>query len=296
LTFIAVDWGTTSLRAYVCDEYARSHGFTRADAGIQSRQGSFAETLTTVIAALPEVAASPVLMAGMIGSRQGWQEAAYVETPCDVAQISQHLAEVPNDLGRVIKIIPGLCDLSGAAPDVMRGEETQLLGLLQRYGRRFETICLPGTHCKWVHTRGGDILGFKTYMTGELFQILCAHSLLGRLMTDTTEDVWSAFDHGLELADSTGHLLTHLFSARTLPLFERMPAAHLRSYLSGMLIGHEIRAATSATVGPVALLGNRKLAARYQRALSRRKIAHEFFEETIILEGFAVIARAAGFI
>jgi 2-dehydro-3-deoxygalactonokinase len=234
-------------------------------------------------------------MAGMIGSRQGWQEAAYVETPCNVAQLSQHLADVPNELGRPIKIIPGLCDLSGVAPDVMRGEETQLLGLMQRHGHRFGTICLPGTHCKWVHTRGADILGFKTYMTGEVFQILSTHSLLGRLMTDAAEDVWSAFDQGLEIADSAGHLLNHLFSARTLRLFERMPASGVRSYLSGLLIGHEIRAATASTAGgPVALLGDPKLAARYQRALSRRKIAHELFEEAIILEGFAVIARSAG--
>jgi 2-dehydro-3-deoxygalactonokinase len=293
-SFIAVDWGTTSLRAYLCNALTAPVATQKINAGIQSRHGTFETTLIDAIADLPAVAGAPVLMAGMIGSRQGWLEAPYVETPCTVARLAQHLTDVPNAMGRIVKIVPGLCDLSGFAPDVMRGEETQLLGLLQRHAHRFETVCMPGTHCKWVQMSATDIVGFKTYMTGEVFHLLCQHSILSRLMVDGRDDEqWSSFDQGLEIADSSGHLLNHLFSARTLGLFERMPADHIRTYLSGMLIGHEIRAAAATIRGPVALVGDRHLTSRYQRALSRLHIAHELVEEDIIVAGLTVIARAA---
>jgi len=296
-SFIAVDWGTTALRAYLCNQAGQALATIKINAGIQSRQGAFEETLREAIAGLSTDGAAPVLMAGMIGSRQGWREAAYVETPCDVARLALHLTDVPNGLGRTIAIVPGLADLSGPAPDVMRGEETQLLGLLQRQNRRFATVCMPGTHCKWVHMSATEILGFQTFMTGEMFQLLCDHSILSRLMAPTAGGAAGpAFDRGLDMAGTSGALLHQLFSARTLCLFDRLPAADIRSYLSGMLIGHEVRAAAASIRGPVALVGERRLTAFYERALARLGIAQERIDEDIVVEGLAIIARAAGFV
>jgi 2-dehydro-3-deoxygalactonokinase len=294
-SFIAVDWGTTTLRAYLCNESGQPLASCKLNAGIQIRQGSFEDTLGEAIAGLPGSGSAPVLMAGMIGSRQGWLEAAYVETPCDVARLALYLTDVPNTLGRVIKIVPGLADLSGPAPDVMRGEETQLLGLLQRQPRRFATVCMPGTHCKWVHLSATEILSFQTFMTGEIFQLLCAHSILSRLMeTGEDHDVWPSFDRGLDMGGVPGHLLQQIFSARTLCLFDRLPAPDIRPYLSGLLIGHEVRAAATAIAGPVALVGDRRLTAFYERALARLGIAQERIADDIAVDGLAVLARAAG--
>jgi 2-dehydro-3-deoxygalactonokinase len=296
-SFIAVDWGTTALRAYLCNESGQAVATIKINAGIQSRQGSFEATLREAIAGLPAQDAAPVLMAGMIGSRQGWREAAYVETPCNVARLAMQLTDVPNTLGRIVAIVPGLADLSGPAPDVMRGEETQLLGLLQRQQRRFATVCMPGTHCKWVHMSATEILGFQTFMTGEIFQLLCDHSILSRLMeADEGHDPWPSFDQGLDMAGASGHLLHQLFSARTLCLFDRLPASNIRSYLSGMLIGHEVRAAAAASRGPVALVGDRRLTVLYEHALARFGLAPERIDEDIVVEGLAVVARAAGYL
>ncbi|MBV9635861.1 MAG: 2-dehydro-3-deoxygalactonokinase [Methylobacteriaceae bacterium] len=293
---IAVDWGTTSLRAYRLDGGGRTIASTRSEHGIQTRQGGFEATLGSVIVELKAADDAPVLMAGMIGSRQGWVEAPYIETPCDVRRLAQQLTDIPTALHRPVKIVPGLCDLSRDAPDVMRGEEAKLLGLLGGAGARFETICMPGTHCKWASAREGQVLGFLTYMTGEVFAVLCEHSILGRLMQPgepPEADDWQTFDRGVEHSSDRDHLLHHLFSVRTLGLFDRLPATGLKSYLSGLLVGHEIRSAAFGARGPVALLGDRRLTARYERALSRLELAHERVEEDIIVKGLAAIARSA---
>ena len=235
-------------------------------------------------------------MAGMIGSRQGWVEAPYLETPCDGERLAGQLTDVPTSLGRTVRIVPGLCDLSGPAPDVMRGEETKLFGLLSGEGRRFETVCMPGTHCKWARAAGGRILGFKTYMTGEVFGVLREHTILGRLMGGGGSDAehQEAFDQGLAQAGDPDHLLHHLFSVRTLGLFDKLPATALESYLSGLLIGHETRSAGAGTRGPVALLGDHRLTARYRRALEHLGLRVEDGDEDIVIAGLAAIGRAAG--
>jgi 2-dehydro-3-deoxygalactonokinase len=297
---IAVDWGTTSLRAYVVDPHGRILDSNKSGQGIQSRKGDFEATLGGVINALDADDDAPVLMAGMIGSRQGWIEAPYIETPCDVQRIARQLTDVGTSLGRPVKIVPGLCDLSGPAPDVMRGEETKLLGLFGAgEGGRFETVCMPGTHGKWVAAKDGRILGFKTYMTGEVFGLLCEHSILGRLMpaSDAADEAdWQAFDTGLARAGDADHLLHQIFSARTLGLFDRLPAASLKSYLSGLLIGHETCAASAGARGPVALIGDARLAARYERALSKLGVPHERADEDIVIAGLAMVARSAGLV
>jgi 2-dehydro-3-deoxygalactonokinase len=299
--FVGVDWGTTSLRAYAVSGRGAVLYSTEAEHGIQSRQGEFEATLAEVLRRLPESDGVPVLMAGMIGSQQGWVEAPYVETPCSAQTLVQRLTDVPTALGRPVKIVPGVAHLGRGVPDVMRGEETQLLGLVSRgdlhAGSR--VVCMPGTHCKWVRLQDGLIVDLRTYMTGELFKLLSERSLLGRLMSPNGEDDaddWQAFDRGLDRAGAPGHLLHHLFGVRTEGLFKRQPPTALKSYLSGILIGHEVDAARSdlAPGETVTLVGDGRLTVRYQRALQSRGVGYESAPQDIIVSGLARIAQAAG--
>ena len=301
--FVAVDWGTTSLRAYAVAADGRVLARTASAHGIQSRQGDFEATLGQALEALPGSGTAPVLMAGMIGSQQGWVEAPYVETPCSADVLARRLTDVPTvSLARPVKIVPGVAHLARGVPDVMRGEETQLLGLIQLDGLQAgsHVVCMPGTHCKWVRLHDGVIVEFSTYMTGELFKLLSEQSILGRLMVrngDADVDDWAGFDAGIDRVQrESGHLMHQLFAVRTEGLFKRRPATALKSYLSGLLIGHELQAALQdvPASAPVVLVGDDRLTARYQRGLERRGVAVRHAPQDIVVAGLASIARAAG--
>jgi 2-dehydro-3-deoxygalactonokinase len=298
-TFVAVDWGTSALRAYTCAADGRILATFRSMGGILNRTETFEARLASALTALEAPPGAAVVMAGMIGSRQGWIEAPYAETPCSVEEITRRLTAVPNALARSIWIVPGLCDSAGPAPDVMRGEETQLLGLIHRRLTN-ANVCLTGTHCKWARVEDGAIRRFKTYMTGELFQVLCQHSILGRLMPaveDNEEAAWEAFDRGLASAERGGCLLNDLFAVRTLGLFDRLPAPSLKSYLSGLLIGHEIAAAAPESAGEtVTIVGENRLAQNYGRALARRGLAVELVDEAVVVDGLRLVAGVAGIV
>src|SRR5262249_746446 len=153
----------------------------------------------------------------------------------------RHLAAVDaGELG-IVRLVPGLMHRgSDGAPDVMRGEETQLIGLAGRLGDSPQIVVLPGTHSKWAVIEGGRILSFATYLTGELFGLLVERSILGRLMTERADDP-AAFDRGVARTAIDGHaILGSLFSARSLGLLGDLPGSSLYSYLSGLLIGAEI--------------------------------------------------------
>ncbi len=295
-TFVGVDWGTSSLRAYLVDADGKILSTHRSSAGIQQQQGAFETTLKAALIELSAPEHVPVLMAGMIGSRQGWVEAPYAETPCDAKSLATGLADVPNTLGRTVRIVPGLCDLSGAAPDVMRGEETQLLGLLRDFPHAYSAVVMPGTHSKWVRVQDGRILGFATYMTGEMFKVLKDHSILGRLMPADSADDPDAFDQGVDHAGLSGHFLHHIFSARTFGLLDRLPVSSLKSYLSGLVIGHEVRAGISGVKGPVAIVADPALTALYTQALHRIGCASKAAPDHIVLRGLSLIASAAGLV
>jgi 2-dehydro-3-deoxygalactonokinase len=170
----------------------------------------------------------------------------------------------------------------GRKPNVMRGEETQVFGALslvpQLFGGASEGIVvLPGTHSKWVHVKEGRIVSFMTFMTGEMYAVLRQHSILGRLMQDDDATDPEGFELGLSEAgeDDMGSLLSSLFNVRTLGLTQRLKPSQLGDYLSGLLIGHEIREARRFCVAqlgterPLALIGAEDLCRRYTLALSR---------------------------
>jgi 2-dehydro-3-deoxygalactonokinase len=261
---IAVDWGTSSLRAAriasdgsVLEERSSDRGILSVPAGgfpavLQQTCGDWL--------ALPQALC---LVSGMAGSRQGWHEAPYCACPADRAALVQKLAWVVP--GR-IAIVPGLwLDFLGT-PDVMRGEEVQVLGALDLLDLQEGTFVLPGTHSKWVRAWDGRVQTFATFMSGECYALLRQHSILARTMPAEDGPLQpDAFLRGVRHAQQARSLLHAAFSARTLALFDRMPQAELPSYLSGLVIGEELRVRALRT--GVVLIGSPALTERYTLAL-----------------------------
>ena len=298
---LAVDWGTTALRGAllaadgtVLAEHAAPRGLLSIPPG--GWAAAFEAEFGAWRAAHPGL---PCLMAGMVGSRQGWVEAAYCPCPAGAADLAAHLLWVQP--GRVA-IVPGLSTEQGGLPDVMRGEETQVIGALQLLGlgdTAQATMVLPGTHSKWVTVQAGRITGFATHLTGECYALLRQQSILARtLPADDAAWVPEAFDRGLAQARQPGGLLHHLFSVRTLALFDRLDAAGLACYLSGLVIGEELRAqlatdrllAESASAQPVVLIGSAALTARYQRALAAWSVPTQVMGAEATWFGLAALA------
>ena len=265
---IVVDWGTTNCRAF------RLHGgaiVERATApGILGvPPGGFGTALRTAIAPWLAAGETRVLLAGMVGSRQGWVEAPYLPCPADPADLAAAVIAIPFE-GATLRLVPGLSatDADGV-PEVMRGEEVQLFGALKQMGAHTgpeALICLPGSHSKWVRITGGRIAGFQTHLTGEAFAALRGHTILGRLMQDAPHHP-EAFARGVDRAAQPGGLLHHLFGVRALGLFGQLPEDQAASFLSGLLIGHEVRAAQPS--GPIHLIGTPALTTSYAAAIAQ---------------------------
>jgi 2-dehydro-3-deoxygalactonokinase len=290
---IAVDWGTSSFRAYRLDAQGRILDRRVAPRGILTVEaGGFATVLNQEIHHWLDDEPGAVFMSGMIGSRQGWAEVPYLGCPIDLASIARACGMVEWDGGRRAFIVPGLsCRDAHAVPDVMRGEETQILGAAEELGAD-AVVCLPGTHSKYARVSDGRIVEFTTHMTGEVFGALWRHSILGRLGGAETVTDEGVFDAGVDRSAHGQGLLHHLFGVRTRGLFQEIPAAALASYLSGLLIGHEIRAAAPAAA--VAVIGEAALARLYRRAFARCGIEARLIAGEPAPRGLWAIARAMG--
>jgi 2-dehydro-3-deoxygalactonokinase len=264
---IAIDWGTTSFRAYRLDSKGAILDARAAAKGILAvPAGKFPEVLQEQIGDWQDE--TPVVMSGMVGSRQGWIEAPYVPCPAGLDDIARAMREVRKG----IWIAPGVsCADAQGVPDVMRGEETQVLG-----AEREGLICLPGTHSKWVEVKRGRIERFSTHVTGELYAVLKQHSILGRMIAEGAPDA-GAFREGIERSGQPGGLLHHLFGVRTRGLMGELGVAASASYLSGLLIGHELR---SLSVRKMYLLGAAELTQTYARAAEALGIETEVLEPT----------------
>jgi len=290
---IAVDLGTSSFRAYRLDAQGRLLDRRVAPRGILTVEaGGFATVLIEEIGRWLDDEPGAVFMSGMIGSRQGWTEVPYLACPVDLEAIARTCSAVEWGSGRRAFIVPGFsCRDAQGVPDVMRGEETQILGAIEELGTE-AVVCLPGTHSKYVRVSNGHIADFTTHMTGEVFGVLWRHSILGRLSdTETVEDE-AAFDAGVDRSVQGQGLLHHLFGVRTRGLFKEIPAAGLASYLSGLLIGHEIHSA--APSAPVAVIGEASLTRLYGRAFVRCGIEARLIADEPAPRGLWAIARAMG--
>lgn len=278
---IGLDWGTSSLRGYLMADDGSVLAAAAQPWGIRHLPaGGWAAALTGIAGEWrSREPAVPVVAAGMVGSRQGWREAPYVECPADAAAIAGGLVAFASEAG-LIHLVPGVIQ-RGPLPNVLRGEETQIFGAVARESALAadSLIVLPGTHSKWVRVCVGRIKNFDTYMTGELFAVLREHSLLGAPARDAAAGVVddktkrAAFARGLAVARESGPagVAGRLFTARSLYLTGELPPATTVDYLSGLLVGEEIRSALAAcgggTLPPIVLVGDDDLCTRYREAL-----------------------------
>ncbi|RJT45420.1 2-dehydro-3-deoxygalactonokinase [Rahnella woolbedingensis] len=262
--WIAIDWGTSNFRAFLMDENRCTDSVSAPCGLMQVHDRQFAAALQTLIQPwLDQSPQLPVLMAGMVGSQQGWCEAPYVSLPAGGEQLARHTAEITTPWGSPCRIVPGACcDSTFGLPDVMRGEEVQLIGLAALYPQADHCVILPGTHSKHAELHQGKILRFSTYMTGEIYAVMLGHSLLGRDLPQAVEDD-AAFTLGVQNARLAPCLSNALFSARTLRLNGTLTPAQVPGYLSGLLIGAELLQLPAKEAW---IVGSPTLNGRYHRA------------------------------
>jgi len=299
VAMIAVDWGTTNRRAWalgrhgeVLDERGDGEGL------LAVKQGAFAKSFADFTAHwLRTDRVLPVLMCGMVGSKMGWIEVPYIAAPADLARLSRNLHAVPFEGKARIAIVPGVsCEHKGV-PDVMRGEECQVLAVLAQRKLNEACLLLPGTHSKWVQVREGQLASFRTYMTGEIYNALTSSGTLAQLMEKGEVDN-EAFLKGLERAreDGSGALSHLLFGVRTLGLFDKLPRSALASYLSGLLIGTEMKDALAWTgTRQVIAVGSPKLLENYRIGAQLFGLTFEAHDNSALLPpALHMIARDAG--
>ncbi|MEO9573408.1 MAG: 2-dehydro-3-deoxygalactonokinase [Tateyamaria sp.] len=277
-SWIAVDWGTSHLRAWLMRGDGTVVERRQSDAGMGALDRSdFEPALRALVGdALP----APVLACGMVGSRQGWAEAPYATAPCSPPGAGEAV-QVP---GVDVRILPGVKQTKPA--DVMRGEETQIAGYLATNPGFDGVICLPGTHTKWVHISAGEIVSFRTAMTGEMFALLSTQSVLRH----SVGKGWDAasFASGVSQALSRPEgLAASLFSLRAEGLLDGLNPDAARARLSGLLIGAELAAMRPYWLGQqVALIGAESLSRAYADALAMQSVpCHSAGVEDMTLAG-----------
>jgi len=293
---IGLDWGTTSCRAYLIGAESVLARIADGPGILRVENKAFGVALRAMIGGwITAHGKLPVVLSGMIGSRQGWLEAPYVRCPAGAADIVASLAKIEY-AEFDISLVPGLSTENDVMPDVMRGEETQILGALALSGGADGVFLLPGTHSKWAEVCAGRIVSFRTFMTGEVFSALKDHTILGRLMCDSAPDA-EAFARGVHegaALDSAGALLNRIFAARSYGLFDRLADTALSDFLSGLLIGAEIAAAMACAQNSIAVVAGPTLAQRYTDALRLMSHASKLAPEDCVAAGHRHIARAAG--
>ncbi len=248
--YVAVDWGTTSFRLWLMSKSGDIIGERRSGEGMTTAMRTgFPDVLASHLSALSAPADLPVVICGMAGARQGWVEAGYVDVPADLADVLKGAVRVPGEAAD-IRILPGLAQRSQDTPDVMRGEETQLLGALSAdYSAGEQLVCMPGTHSKWVSVSNLKVTGFSTFMTGELFDVISKHSILSHAVESAeafTGDL-PAFQSAVAESYNNPQMVTNrLFTVRSGQLLHGLSATDAKAKLSGTMIGLEIAGAHSS--------------------------------------------------
>ena len=297
---IAIDWGTSSFRAYlmsgtgdILDEVASGDGIGAVAAG------AYPATLRRLVGKWLGARALPIIASGMVGSRHGWREAAYVNCPAGPRDVASHLAEVEAD-GRRVVLAPGLSHVDEAGtPDVMRGEETEIFGLADAGAR---LIVLPGSHSKWAQVEGDRVIAFKTFVTGELFAALRDHTVAGAFAKvapmKTPGDAFAlGVERGAAAAACQGKsgVIGLMFGARSLPLMGRLAEDDAGEYLSGLLIGAEIGEARRLYPGEEPqVAGAEALVERYLAAFDALGIPARAAPPRAAARGLFRIARDGG--
>jgi 2-dehydro-3-deoxygalactonokinase len=296
---IGLDWGTSSLRAYLYDTTGKVVASRQQAWGIRHLpEGGFTAAWQAITKDWPACVA---VAAGMVGSRQGWREVPYVDVPADTASIAQGMLRIEAEAGRELWIAPGLCRKQPA--DVMRGEETQIIGALALHPDYQANACfvLPGTHSKWATVLDGRIVAFDTVMTGELYALLTKHSILGAGLPAETTRPFSphAFLRGLHAVKESREqgVFSRLFSTRALMLAGQLSAEEVPDFLSGLMIGEEFRIARVRDHGretPLCLIGDASLCQRYIVAATHFGYAEPTVIDDAAAQGLWQLASTAG--
>ena len=295
---IGIDWGTSSFRAYLIGSEGEVLDRISTSEGIMHLDGQpFEGVLNSNISSWMARGTIPIIASGMITSRNGWVETSYVRLPLGADASSAALS--PHELGNgaYIYFVMGVATEHSGGPDVMRGEETQIIGALE-FGPREGKFVMPGTHSKWVDVKGGEIVNFSTYMSGEIFAALKEHTILGSLMREGDFKECS-FNQGVESGlNGASNLLHNLFHVRTLPLLDKISNDAVADYMSGLLIGTEIASATLQTSNKnsITIVGRGDLANRYEIALRSAGLKSRRLPDDIVAAGHYLIACKAGLI
>jgi 2-dehydro-3-deoxygalactonokinase len=285
-----VDWGTSNFRAFRFDNTEKVIGRRSYPIGIlKVREGKFAETLQEHVGDWIADGETQVLLCGMVGSRQGWTEANYIQCPVKIDDLANAVVKIPFS-GAEAMLIPGVMgEDSNGVPEVMRGEETEAMGIVDDCDG-CGLVCLPGTHTKWIQLKDRSIVSFLTCMTGDAFAALSKHTILAKLMNSEAAMDEVNFLRGVARSADAGGLLHHLFSVRTLALTGDLKEETTAPYLSGLLIGHEVRAVMPAEAH-VHLVGAAQLCELYQRAISALGGTSTVEDEDAAARGLAAIGR-----
>lgn len=296
--YVAVDWGTSSFRLWliardgsVLAERRSGEGMTTA-----ARTG-FMEVLASHLSAIAAPEGLPVLVCGMAGAKQGWVEAGYLDTPAALADIPAAAVRIPG-VDADIRILPGLAQRDAMTPDVMRGEETQLLGAAGELGDGAHLVCMPGTHSKWVRLSGGKVEGFSTFMTGELFEAITKNTTLSHAIAEAGPISGDnpAFRAAVSRMVANPALATNqIFTVRAGSLIAGLSPVDAKARLSGTMIGLEIAGALSlvAEGTPIALVVSGGLGELYKEALAAAGLSASVIDADIaVRHGLAAGARA----
>jgi 2-dehydro-3-deoxygalactonokinase len=294
---IGLDWGTSSLRAYLYDSDGKVVATREHAWGVrQLPEGGFPAAMRAITAGWPPCTA---IAAGMVGSRQGWREVPYVDLPADADAIARGTLRAGTCTSHALWIVPGLRRDQPA--DVMRGEETQIVGALALLPAASEArFVLPGTHSKWATVSRGRIVAFDTVMTGELYAVLMQHSILGAGLAAEPARPFApdAFIRGLHTVKASGAcgVSSCLFSTRALMLAGKLTGDDLPDFLSGLLIGEEFRIARLRDAGndSLCLIGEPALCERYAMAATAFDYAAPTVIEDAAAQGLWRVAAAAG--
>jgi 2-dehydro-3-deoxygalactonokinase len=263
--FIAVDWGTSSFRAAliapdgeILDELSEPRGV------MSFKQGEFAPYLISTCARMTKAGGQAFILSGMVGSKEGMAEVPYCACPATVMDLARGVRWAVKDR---VAITPGV---RFEHDDVMRGEEIQIFGAASVLGIRDATMILPGIHSKWVNLEGGALVGFNTFMTGEMYSILAQHSILAKSFSQqSTLFEPQAFLQGIEYSQSGISLLNTAFSVRVKSLFKELAPEHVASYLSGIVIGEELAAMQVQPGAEVVVVGSQQIIECYSIALQQ---------------------------
>jgi 2-dehydro-3-deoxygalactonokinase len=291
---IAVDWGTSNFRAFRLDAEGVIVARCSSPQGIlRVGDGNFAAALLAEVGLWLAEGEKHILMCGMIGSRQGWVEAAYLPCPAGIEDLANAVVQVPLSVpfsAADVRLVPGVkgADPAGV-PEVIRGEETAAMGILDACAGA-GLVCFPGTHSKWIQLSDRTIVSFSTWMTGEIYSALRRCTILERMMKSDAAVDQSAFRDGVERSADSGGLLHHLFGVRTLGLMGKLSEDASASYLSGLLIGHEVRAAMPRE-GRAHLVGTTMLCALYAQAIEACGSTAKVEDEDAAAFGLAAIGR-----